>query len=136
VRAIFDTNIYVAAFVTEGICARLLKRARQGQFVLITCPIILQEFERVLSKKFAAGKEETHKAVQVVAEAAHSVVEPNGIVAGICRDSDDDHVLDCAQAARADYLVTGDSDLLALNEFEGICILTPRDFELLFADID
>ena len=133
-RAVFDTNIYVAAFVTEGICARLLKRARQGQFVLITCPIILQEFERVLSKKFAAGKGEVREAVQLAAEAAHFVVKPTETIKGVCRDSDNDRVLACARAARADYLVTGDSDLLELNEYEGISILAPRDFELLFAD--
>jgi predicted nucleic acid-binding protein len=45
----------------------------------------------------------------------------------------DDKVLACAQAAEADYLVSGDSDLLERKKFRGVTILTPRDFELLFA---
>jgi len=50
------------------------------------------------------------------------------------RDKDDDDVLACAKDAKADYLVTGDTDLLELKEFSGISILSPRDFELFFAE--
>ena len=55
-------------------------------------------------------------------------------VDGICRDREDDAILACALSAEADYLVTGDTDLLELGTFKGIKIITPRDFELLFND--
>ena len=51
---------------------------------------------------------------------------------GVCSDSDDDQILSCALSAKADYLDTGDFDLLELKEFHGIKILTPGAFELLF----
>ena len=57
------------------------------------------------------------------------------MVSNICRDADDDNVLACALAAKADYLVTGDSDLLIIGIFRGIKIITPREFELLFEDV-
>jgi predicted nucleic acid-binding protein len=50
------------------------------------------------------------------------------------RDPEDDNILACALAAEADYLVTGDADLLELHEFKGTSIATPKDFELLFDD--
>jgi predicted nucleic acid-binding protein len=56
------------------------------------------------------------------------------MVSGICRDPDDDQILSCALSAKADYLVTGDMDLLDLKEFRGTRILTPGAFELLFED--
>jgi putative PIN family toxin of toxin-antitoxin system len=134
VRAVFDTNVLVAAFAAEGICSKILTRGRKKQFHLIACPIILQEFESVLIKKFSATRNEARNALQIVSEAIHSVVHPSQSIQSVCRDPDDDAILACALEARADYLVTGDVDLLELKVFKEIRIVTPRDFELLFND--
>jgi predicted nucleic acid-binding protein len=52
----------------------------------------------------------------------------------VCRDATDDGILACARAARVDYLVTGDRDLLTLRTFAGIPIIPPRSFEALFTE--
>jgi putative PIN family toxin of toxin-antitoxin system len=96
--------------------------------------VILQEFERVLIKKFSATRNEARSALRVVSEAIHSVVHPSESIQTVCRDPDDDAILACALEAKADYLVTGDEDLLELKTFKGIRIVTSRDFELLFND--
>lgn len=131
-KALFDTNVLLAAFLTEGVCAKLLTRARKQQFNLITCPFILHEFERILTKKFSATKQEKENALALITEAAQEIVQPSEPPVGACRDKDDDNVLACALEAAADYLVTGDKDLLHLKVFRGIRIIIPRDFELLF----
>lgn len=131
-NAVFDTNVLLAAFLTEGVCAKLLRRARKRQFNLITCPFILQEFERILAKKFSATKQENENALALITESALDIVQPSETPSGVCRDKDDDNILACALEADADYLVTGDKDLLALNKFRGIRIIIPRDFETLF----
>jgi len=133
-KVVFDTNVLVPAFVTEGICAKLVGRARRRQFQLITCPFILKEFEGVLLKKISATKTETRQALRILSEAISALVQPAQSLSGICRDPDDDPILSCAIAASADYLVTGDADLLELREFRGTRIVTPRDFELFLAD--
>ena len=133
-RAVFDTNVFIAAFVASGICAKLLLRARRGQFQLVGSPYIFKEFEQVLIKKFSVTRNEARDASRLIAEATHVMVDPAEIVTGICRDPDDDAILGCALAGEADYLVTGVADLLALKSFEGIQILSPRNFELLFMD--
>ncbi len=132
-KAVFDTNVLVAAFVTEGVCAKLLGRARRKQLNLVISPFILKEFENVLLKKFSASKEQVTTAAQLILEAAQKVSHTSK-VSGICRDPNDDQILSCALSAKVDYLVTGDSDLLQLKEFHGIRILTPAAFELLFED--
>ena len=131
-KAVFDTNVLLAAFLTEGVCAKLLTRARKQQFNLVTCPFILHEFERILSKKFSATKQERENALALITEAAQDIVHPAKTVAGVCRDKDDDNILACALAGAVDYLVTGDKDLLHLKVFDRIHIIAPREFELLF----
>lgn len=133
-KAVFDTNVLISAFLTEGVCSKLLVRARKRQFHLTTCPFILDEFRNILRGKLSATKTEIQAALQLIHEAAQSVVHPAHTAAGTCRDSDDDTILDCRIASGADYLVTGDADLLALKTFRGKPILKPRDFEMLFAD--
>jgi putative PIN family toxin of toxin-antitoxin system len=117
VKAVFDTNVLLAAFLTEGVCAKLFIRARKSQFSLITCPFILHEFERIITKKFTATKQERENAVALITEAAHDIVQPSGKLPGVCRDKGDDNVLACALEAAADYVVTGDKDLLVLKTF-------------------
>jgi uncharacterized protein len=130
--AVFDTSVLIAAIITEGICSKLLGRARAKEFCLILCPFIMAEIQRVLSKRFRLPHEEIASAIEPISEAIDQIIEHNLKVTNICRDHDDDHVLACTLAVNAEYLVTGDSDLLEIKNFQGIKILTPREFEFLF----
>lgn len=133
-KALLDTNVLIAAFVTEGICSRLLARGRRKQFDLVACPFILEEFERVLSTKFHLSKVDVREVSGILLESIQSIIEPTVTVKGICRDPDDDVILACAATAKVDYLVTGDRDLLELKTFSGMRIIPPREFESLFRD--
>jgi uncharacterized protein len=133
VKAVFDTNVLVAAFVSEGVCSKLLIRARKRQFQLFVSDFILEEFERVLIKKLAVPKGEARDAIKLISEAADTLSPPK-LKTTVCRDSNDDAVLACSLAAGADYLVTGDADLLVLGSFQNTLIIPPRGFELLFVD--
>ena len=130
--AVFDTNVLIAAIITEGVCSKLLTRAHTREFSLVLCPFIMTEIRRILSKKFRLSPEETASAIELIIEATGQVIKHGIKVTNICRDSDDNHVLACAFAANAQYLVTGDNDLLELKNFQDIRILSPREFELLF----
>lgn len=132
-RAAFDTNVLVAAFATEGLCATLLRRARRGDFELILCPVILQEFQGVFRRKLAASLDEVREALELLQEAGELVTLEPAERPRVCRDRADDAILACALAARAEFLVTGDGDLLGLRTFQRIRIVRPRDFEALFA---
>lgn len=129
--AVFDTNVLIAAIITEGVCSKLLHRARSREFSLVSCPFIMTELRRILSRKFKLPHEETALAIEPISEAIDLVIEHSHKVENICRDTDDDNVLACA-TAKADYLVTGDSDLLVIKSYRSIKIVTPRDFEALF----
>jgi putative PIN family toxin of toxin-antitoxin system len=130
--AVFDTNVLIAAIITEGICSKLLHRARAGEFTLISCPFILKELQRILSKKFRLSNEDIASTIEPIDEAISQVIEYSLKITDICRDADDDNIIACAAAAKADYLVTGDADLLVVQSYRDIKIITPRDFEALF----
>ena len=53
----------------------------------------------------------------------------------MARDPDDDHVLACALTAKADLIVSGDADLLTLNSFRGIRLLTARQVLSVLAEL-
>ena len=131
-KAVFDTNVLFAALVAQGLCAKLLRRARLREFELITCPSIREELRQALIRKVRCSPKEAAGDLALIDEAVATVHKPPGSVCGACRDPDDDAVLDCASSAGADYLVTGDDDLLSLTKFEGFPIVSPRQFELLF----
>jgi len=134
-RVVFDTNVLVAAFAADGLCAKLLRRANKREFVLLVCPIILEEFQGALKKKLDATEEEIGKALALLREVSVMTGEapPGAKLTRIVRDPDDDLLLFCAAAAEADLLVTGDKDLLEIGEHGKIKILDPRGFEMLFA---
>lgn len=130
--AVFDTNVLIAAIITEGICSKLLRRARMQEFSLISCPFILKEIRGVLSRKFRLSHGEIASAVEPISAAIDQIIDHNLKITNICRDADDDNIIACAVAAKADYLVTGDSDLLEIKKYQGVRIISPRDFEALF----
>jgi len=135
VRVVFDTNVLVAAFISEGLCSKLLHRANRGNFDLYISSFIIIEFQKTLKAKIGLSESEIKALVDLLQETVR-VADPGEKeekqAEGTCRDKADDHVLACALACKADYLVTGDQDLLEIRKFHKVRIITPRDFELKF----
>jgi len=133
-RAVLDANVLVAAYLTEGLCARLLRRARQGQFELITCAQILTEVRDNLQKLTSPSTEALRATMAHVLDVSTVINAVVPVGRRVRRDATDDAILACARAARADYLVTGDRDLFTLRTFDGIPMIPPRSFEVLFTE--
>ena len=127
-KVVFDTNVFISAFATEGVCSVLLKRARLKEFKLFVCPVVIEEVKNVLEQKFKAEKETIEEILEVIMETS-VFVEITEEIEGVCRDRDDDLILSCALSSGANYLISGDKDLLELKEYKGIKIISPRDFE-------
>jgi len=91
---------------------------------------ILGDIEHTFDRPyFHARLSATEKAAILRLLRVHAgLVTPDPSVRGVCRDPDDDPVIGTAVAATADYLVTGDGDLLALGEYQGVRIVSARQF--------
>lgn len=129
-KAVLDTNIYIAAFqFPKGRNAVLWTAARRGGYRLLVSPAIIRETARVLRSDFGWLDDRVELAIRHIAEIAGTgVVNPRSTVHTITADSDDNRILECAAAGKADLIVSNDHHLLALKVWEEIPIVTGVDF--------
>ncbi len=126
-RVVLDTNVLLSALFTRGICEALLDALLElGTCRVVLSEHILAEFRDHAAKKFGAPADEVERAVDVLGRRVE-IVEPALPSPDACTDPDDLPVLGIGVAGRADVLVTGDGELLALREVHGMPILSPRD---------
>lgn len=132
-RVVADTNIVVSGLLWNGNERRLMDAARDGIVGLVTSRALLTELEDVLCRpkfksRLTRNNVERSFLVEAYSELADVVVTRLLDIA-IARDPDDDEVLACAIAGDCETVVTGDEDLLVVNQYQGIRIL--RTAELL-----
>lgn len=93
----------------------------------MTSPVLLEEFRRVLFEKLGFEEAASEAAVETVASHSEMVI-PKTALHVVQADPEDDRVLEFASEGKADAVVTGDRRLLALKEYEGMAIVSPKDF--------
>ena len=125
-RVVLDTNVLLAGFATHGLCAALLTLVYRDHIVVLS-EHILDEVARHYRGKFKATKAQAEAVIGVL-RSSSELVQPAAVPRGTLRDKDDLPVLGTAVAGAVSCLVTGDQELLALGGFQGIEILSPRDF--------
>ena len=134
-RITADSNIYVSALQFGGKPLRLLKLALDGQIQLTISDHILEETLDVLGNKFGLSSERVAAAKQYIGSCTERVV-PALTLNVVPSDPDDNRVLECAVAAHAERIVSGDGDLLRMGSYEGIRIVNVSDFLAGMADHD
>ena len=133
IRAVLDTNILVSAIlVPSGIPARILVAAFAGAFLCFASEAIVGEVLVTLGRARVLRKCQLDPAhisqIREFLESRPVLVPITAEVRGVASHPEDDLILATAVSARVDYLVTGDRQLLALQQFEGVQIVSPRDF--------
>jgi uncharacterized protein len=133
-RIVFDTNVYVSAFVIPGSRSDLAFRlALRGAFELVVSREIITELRGKLAFKFGLEESELGRVERTILGVA-AMVEP-GIELRVLEDEPDNRVLECAVASGASAIVTGDRHLLRLKTYEGIGIMTVSELLYAFPDI-
>ena len=130
-----DTNVIVSALNFPGNERLVLELALRGRFEFYLSLFILEEVTGVLTRKFGWDEERAAQAIRVIENAA-MVIEPQPLPEVIAGFHADNRVLECAVAASADYLVTGDRrHLLPIGEHQGTSIVNAPRFLSALADI-
>ena len=125
-RVTADTNILVSSTIAEGNEYELLKLAKLGKVELVLSLQILKEFKEVISRpKFGFSKEQIDKALRQIMGIC-SLVMPSRKIHVLKDDPDDNMVLECAEAGKVDYIVSGDEHLLRLGRYKGMKIVRTK----------
>jgi uncharacterized protein len=128
IRVVIDTNVVVSANLRdEGLPAAILDLAANKRILMCVSEAVLAEYKDVLNRprlKLAAKR--VARSLAVIRKTS-LVVKPTRTVTVIKNDEPDNRLLECAHAASADYLVTGNTKHFP-NTFEAIMIVTPKQF--------
>ena len=131
-RIVLDTNVFIAAYATHGLCQSILELCLDRHDLFVSRGL-LAEIRRNLVKKIRLPASVAEEIVRFITSKS-ALVEPDVHEPGACRDPDDVLILGTATAVRADFIVTGDQDLLVLKKFRGIAIASPTAFARLLKD--
>jgi len=127
VKVVIDTNVFVSS-VFGGLPRQVVGLWFDGRLTLCISEPIVTEYQRVLREIGAVSEAEERALIEAFAsgEGVLYTADPPAIE-GASPDPDDDKFLECALELEADRVVSGDSDLLELDSYMGIPILTPRE---------
>jgi len=128
VRLVLDTNVVVSALLWRGKPHQLLEAIRQrSNWQIYSSSALLEELADVLTRPSATKRlaliDKQAQELLLDFIASVEIVRAMPLPRPVCRDPDDDEVLALAAAASADLIVSGDNDLLVLEQFEGVPIV-------------
>jgi putative PIN family toxin of toxin-antitoxin system len=132
-RAVLDTNVLVSGLISpSGPPSQVVDLWLGGGYILVTSLYLVEELTHVLAyPRIRARLRLKDDEIEVLLAALLSEAEivPGRLsLPGVTRDPKDDPVVACAVESAAEYIVSGDDDLLTLHPYQGISIVTPRRF--------
>jgi putative PIN family toxin of toxin-antitoxin system len=124
-RVVLDTNVLVSGLGWSGPPAAIIDAVTAGELTLLSSPALIAELRRVLSyPKLAKVFANPNSVADLVASAAVEVLTSTQLQ--VVDDDSDNRVLELGGGA--DYIVSGDDDLLSLGSFQRIPVVTPARF--------
>ena len=128
-RVVLDTNVVVSALLlSDSVPRQAFDKALDIGEIIISTPVLLELAEVLARDKLKKYLTEQQRMRFLVALLKESELVRITEQISDCRDPNDNKFLELAVCGNADVLVSGDGDLLVLNPFRGIAVLTPRDF--------
>ncbi len=125
-RVFLDTNVLASAFATRGLCEDVLREVL-ATHELIVSPLLLDELERVLRKKFNLPRVLASEILKFLKQET-LLFEAGALPSLKIKDRGDLILLSSALMGKADIFVTGDKDLIELRKVKSLQVLSPRAF--------
>lgn len=131
-RLVLDVNVWISSLLWQGVPKQIIDLAKSRAVTVFISEAILSELEEVLARtKFQSKMRSLGITSQDLINLVRQLSEvcvPISVNVPNLRDPDDAVILGTAIAAKAVLVISGDLDLLVLEEFAGISILNPADF--------
>ncbi len=134
-RFVLDTNILISALLIKNSPPFKVIKIIETIGVTLYSEETLQEINQVLTRKkfdkYLTSEEKQEFIVKLVEKSELVKIQE---VIDVCRDSKDNKFLEVAVSGQADFIITGDKDLLVLNPFRNIGIITVNEFLIKFTN--
>ena len=125
-KVFLDTNVLVSAVATRGLCADVLREVLASHQIIIS-PALMDELQKVLRLKIGVSEEIINDYIDLLRQDAIEVGESIQLTLDI-NDEDDIKIISDAISGGAALFVTGDKELLNIETFQHMVIVTPRGF--------
>jgi len=122
-------NVWISGLIFGGAPREIIKRFISGEIEVVVSEELLTELRRKVSQKFPIFVPKLHLLEASIKEDAFMVKLGSQTVT-VCRDADDNKVIETALVGGCDYIITGDKDLLVFKNYQGIQIVRPAEFLL------
>lgn len=126
-RIVIDTNVLISGVFFGGFPQKILCAVVDHKITACATTEIINEYEEIVQEMINRKQGYINKAILSPLIKVMEIIEPITQVR-ICRDPDDNKFLECAKDSHALYIVSGDKDLLVIEQFENVQIVTAKDF--------
>lgn len=126
-RIVVDTNVLISGVFFGGLPRKVLSAIVSGKITAYATAEIVDEYEEVVQEMIERKQGHISKGILAPLISTMKIIEPVTCVQ-LCRDPDDDKFLGCAKDSCSIYIVSGDKDLLVLESYENIQIVTAKTF--------
>lgn len=126
-RIVIDTNVLISGVFFGGFPRKILSAAVGQRITACATTEIINEYEEIVQEMINRKQGHINRSILSPLIKAMEIIEPVTHVE-ICRDPDDNKFLECAKDSHALYIVSGDKDLLIIEQFGNVQIVTAKDF--------
>lgn len=126
-RFVIDTNVLISGVFFGGFPRKILSAAVGQRITACATTEIINEYEEIVQEMINRKQGHINRSILSPLIKAMEIIEPVTHVE-ICRDPDDNKFLECAKDSHALYIVSGDKDLLIIEQFGNVQIVTAKDF--------
>ena len=126
-KIVVDTNVVISGVFFGGNPRRIVEAIVKGSINAYATAEIVDEYMEIIDSMITRKQGKLSLSILSPLFSSLKVIEGKTQIA-VCRDPDDDKFLECAVDAKALYIVSGDNDLLDITAYDGIQIITAKEF--------
>ena len=130
-KVVLDTNVLVSGIFFSGPPAKILRSWSHSKFRLVLSPEILDEYTRVSAELADKFPDMDFRRILDLVVVRSEICSPTALPQRVCEDPHDDKFI-AAAIDRTKIIISGDKHLLRVSGYQGVSVLTPRQFVVLY----
>ena len=127
INIVVDSNVWISALIFGGNSRKVFEQSISSNSLICVSEELLNETRRIVLRKFKSFQPDLESFILALESRIYKV-NLGSIFIDICRDPNDNFIIETAVISKSTYIISGDKDLLSLKNYKKIKIITPLDF--------